>query len=41
MVIMDHIAYVDIAPPVDILRLVQHLDLTAGDVINNNTISSF
>jgi hypothetical protein len=37
---MDHIADVDIVPPVDILRLVQHSELATGDVINNSTISS-
>jgi hypothetical protein len=40
VVIMDHIADVDIVPPVDILRLVQHSELATGDVINNSTISS-
>ncbi|KAH9541276.1 hypothetical protein CY35_14G054200 [Sphagnum magellanicum] len=37
---MDHIADVDLAPLVDILRLLQHSELAVVDVINNNAISS-
>jgi len=40
MVIEDHIANVDVAPPLDILQLVQDFELTIVDVINNNTVSS-
>jgi len=34
MVIEDHIADVDVALPVDILRLVPHSELATVDVIN-------
>jgi hypothetical protein len=37
---LDHIADVDVAPLVDILQLVQHSELAAVDVINNNAASS-
>jgi hypothetical protein len=37
---LDHIADLDVAPLVDILQLVQHSELAAVDVINNNAASS-